>query len=360
MEEGSARREAERGTFDPTYLVYTRRQTDAAEAAAGLQAAAGQVVLPANVSRYAAWQWDRAVLAAPPVDARRDRRCGDLLESEREDDMPLYEYLCDACGHRFEMIQKFSDPPLDTCPKCGGAGAQAAVAPAFQFKGSGWYITDYARNDQSAGWQDGRRREGRRSAEKSEKGEKPARSVTGATRKTGRPEKRKWPRNPKSRVGERERHDSPDNDRRSSTGSGPWSTPAVARALAFFRGYLRSERREIGRELLGEIRPPEREIHDCLEEPQLVAGVVPDALDFAGVNRPRLQQLAQAIGQLDFARPIALGCRQRRKDVGGQDVAADDGEVRRRFVRAAAFRRGRAPDTRRRRGDAFGAGAMTP
>jgi putative FmdB family regulatory protein len=63
--------------------------------------------------------------------------------------MPLYEYLCDACGHRFESIQKFSDPPLDRCPKCGGGVRKQQSAPAFQFKGSGWYITDYARKDAS-------------------------------------------------------------------------------------------------------------------------------------------------------------------------------------------------------------------
>ena len=64
--------------------------------------------------------------------------------------MPLYEYQCGACGHRFETIQKFSDPPLTECPKCGGAVRKLQSAPAFQFKGSGWYITDYARKDQGA------------------------------------------------------------------------------------------------------------------------------------------------------------------------------------------------------------------
>ncbi|MGE3275995.1 MAG: FmdB family zinc ribbon protein [Vicinamibacterales bacterium] len=59
--------------------------------------------------------------------------------------MPLYEYQCEACGHRFEVIQKFSDAPLDTCPKCGGRVGKLLSSPAIQFKGSGWYITDYAR-----------------------------------------------------------------------------------------------------------------------------------------------------------------------------------------------------------------------
>jgi putative FmdB family regulatory protein len=65
--------------------------------------------------------------------------------------MPLYEYECGACGHRFETIQqKFSDPPPERCPKCGGAVRKLQSAPAIQFKGSGWYITDYARKDSGA------------------------------------------------------------------------------------------------------------------------------------------------------------------------------------------------------------------
>lgn len=59
--------------------------------------------------------------------------------------MPLYEYECDACNHRFEVIQKFSDPPVDKCTKCGGAVRKLLSSPAIQFKGSGWYVTDYAR-----------------------------------------------------------------------------------------------------------------------------------------------------------------------------------------------------------------------
>ena len=59
--------------------------------------------------------------------------------------MPLYEYECDACGHRFEVIQKFSDRPADACAKCGkGPVNRLLSSPAIQFKGTGWYITDYA------------------------------------------------------------------------------------------------------------------------------------------------------------------------------------------------------------------------
>jgi putative FmdB family regulatory protein len=58
--------------------------------------------------------------------------------------MPLYEYECEHCGVRFEVIQKFSDPAVETCKTCGGKVRRLLSAPAIQFKGSGWYITDYA------------------------------------------------------------------------------------------------------------------------------------------------------------------------------------------------------------------------
>jgi len=59
--------------------------------------------------------------------------------------MPLYEYQCKKCGHRFEKIQKFSDKLVKKCPECGGPVEQTISAPAVQFKGSGWYVTDYAK-----------------------------------------------------------------------------------------------------------------------------------------------------------------------------------------------------------------------
>ena len=59
--------------------------------------------------------------------------------------MPLYEYQCDACAHRFEVIQQYKDAPIDVCPKCGGIVKKLLSSPAIQFRGSGFYITDYAR-----------------------------------------------------------------------------------------------------------------------------------------------------------------------------------------------------------------------
>jgi putative FmdB family regulatory protein len=65
--------------------------------------------------------------------------------------MPNYEYLCRKCGHRFEQIRKFSDKQLRKCPECGGVIEQVISAPAMQFKGSGWYVTDYPKKGAGSG-----------------------------------------------------------------------------------------------------------------------------------------------------------------------------------------------------------------
>ena len=59
--------------------------------------------------------------------------------------MPLYEYKCKKCGRKMEKIRKFSDPPLTVCEHCGGELEQLLSSPAIQFKGTGWYVTDYAK-----------------------------------------------------------------------------------------------------------------------------------------------------------------------------------------------------------------------
>ena len=64
--------------------------------------------------------------------------------------MPNYEYLCTKCGHRFEQIRKFSDKQLRKCPECGGVIEQVISAPAMRFKGSGWYVNDYAKKGASS------------------------------------------------------------------------------------------------------------------------------------------------------------------------------------------------------------------
>lgn len=64
--------------------------------------------------------------------------------------MPLYEYVCDGCGRHFELIRKFSDPPVETCIACGGPVRKLLSSPAIHFKGTGWYVTDYARKGQAS------------------------------------------------------------------------------------------------------------------------------------------------------------------------------------------------------------------
>ncbi len=88
--------------------------------------------------------------------------------------MPLYEYECQACGHRFEALQKVADSPLKACVKCEGNVERLLSSPAIQFKGTGWYITDYARKDQTPSTQGS---------------EKTSEESSGSTSKAAQPEK---------------------------------------------------------------------------------------------------------------------------------------------------------------------------
>ena len=83
--------------------------------------------------------------------------------------MPMYEYECGDCGDRFELIQKFSDEPVSTCPSCGGKVRKLVSSSAIKFKGTGWYVTDYGRKP---------RAEQSEGKEKSSKDEKPTKSDT--------------------------------------------------------------------------------------------------------------------------------------------------------------------------------------
>ena len=79
--------------------------------------------------------------------------------------MPLYEYECKKCGKHSEKIENFKGPHLKKCPKCGGRVERLMSAPAIQFKGSGWYVTDYARGSAPGGKE---KTDGGSTAEKSE------------------------------------------------------------------------------------------------------------------------------------------------------------------------------------------------
>jgi len=82
--------------------------------------------------------------------------------------MPLYEYQCETCAHRFEVIQKFSDAPIDVCPKCGGPVVKLLSSPAIQFKGSGRYVTDYGKGGSTAGSSSGESKSESKSESKTE------------------------------------------------------------------------------------------------------------------------------------------------------------------------------------------------
>ena len=69
--------------------------------------------------------------------------------------MPLYEYRCTRCGERTEVLQRLGAAPLGECPRCGGPVEKAISAPALQFKGSGWYVTDYGRKRSPSGAEGG-------------------------------------------------------------------------------------------------------------------------------------------------------------------------------------------------------------
>ncbi len=84
--------------------------------------------------------------------------------------MPLYEYECTKCGERIEVIRSFSDPPLTVCPNCGGALTKLLSSPAFQFKGSGFYLTDYGKSGSSQAGEKEKRSAGK-SEEAKDRGE---------------------------------------------------------------------------------------------------------------------------------------------------------------------------------------------
>jgi putative FmdB family regulatory protein len=101
------------------------------------------------------WNWDDALSLAhsfspllPPSGRRGGRARIYLLLYERVA-LPLYEYKCTKCGHRFEKIESVSASEIKKCPKCGARAERQLAPPAIQFKGTGWYVTDYAHKGSS-------------------------------------------------------------------------------------------------------------------------------------------------------------------------------------------------------------------
>ena len=98
--------------------------------------------------------------------------------------MPLYEYECEACGQRFEKIQKFSDAPIEVCAKCGkGPVHKLLSSPAIQFKGTGWYITDYAKKSSTGSSKESKESKDTKDAKEPAKTETPASTTTSSEKK---------------------------------------------------------------------------------------------------------------------------------------------------------------------------------
>lgn len=74
--------------------------------------------------------------------------------------MPIYEYGCQKCGRQMEVVQKISDKPLARCPSCRGKLTRLLSASALQFKGTGWYVTDYAKKGRDGDKKDGEKKDG--------------------------------------------------------------------------------------------------------------------------------------------------------------------------------------------------------
>jgi len=97
--------------------------------------------------------------------------------------MPLYEYECKKCHHRFERIQKFSDPHVKKCPDCKGPVEQVVSAPAVQFKGSGWYVTDYPKKSSGSSSSSNGESGGKKEEKKDDKKESKSETLTKKTEK---------------------------------------------------------------------------------------------------------------------------------------------------------------------------------
>jgi len=103
--------------------------------------------------------------------------------------VPLYEYECVKCGHRFEKIESTSASTTKKCPKCGAKAERLLAAPAIQFKGSGWYVTDYAGKSSGSAAKESSGDGGAKPAEKS--GDSISESKPAATQKTDKGSDRK-------------------------------------------------------------------------------------------------------------------------------------------------------------------------
>ncbi len=105
--------------------------------------------------------------------------------------MPIYEYRCEDCETVIEKLQKFSDPPLTECARCGGRLQKVISAPGLQFKGSGWYVTDYARSGSNG--KNGSEKQSERSSESKSESKSDSKSDTKKSESTTKSEPKAAP-----------------------------------------------------------------------------------------------------------------------------------------------------------------------
>ena len=332
MEEASARREAERGTFDPTYLVYTvgklmllkLRQDYKQQQGKAFSLRTFHDTLLGNGT--APFWLHRQLMLGPtmPAICLNEQGTGNALVRIR---------MRRVRSPLREDSEVFRSARWTTCPKCGGPVHKLQSVAGDSVQGHR-LLHHRLRRRRTAGGaaksgdgRDGQVRQGARRPEKTDKSDKSDEGdKTEKSDKTDEAASESATSEPRRRP-TLEHADAAAGDRRRRARR---RTRSASTRLT--GGVGRSSDLRYAENLLGEIRPAQREVDHRLQESELVAGVVADAFDFAGVDRPRLQQLAQAVGQLDLAGAIALGRRQRREDIRRQHVAADDRQVGRRFV----------------------------
>ncbi len=303
LEEPSARREAERGTFDPSYILYSAGKLMLLKLREDYKAQSGREVLAARIPRHAARQRHGADLAAPRADARRAERRDDRVAvlascpSTSTSAKPAHNASSESRSSRIRSIETLPDvrrPGRASCCRRRRFSSRdrAGTSPTTRRR---------AVADRAAG------RQGRGGASRTRR--------TSRTRQASR----RSPTRPRTN-----RAAPPSTEDRVVSSSPPGGYCAA--------GCFEIDRAQVVGERLREIGPAQREIDDGLQEPELVARVVADAVDVAAVDRPILQQPAQAVGQLNLAGAIAGRRFERGEDVRREDVAADDREIRRRFL----------------------------
>ena len=277
--------------------------------------------------------------------------------------MPIYEYLCASCAKKTEVIQRMNASPPKVCPHCGGKLKKMASAPAIQFKGSGFYITDYSgKSDEGRrrgrgresregrqGGQGGEVREGRHDREGREGGEveskiREVRQVREArrgesmtARKGGAviPEHRRGipssTREHRNRARDPSSRGSRDDSRLSGApvleplppGEGVRESQSCKQLPSppeggegRVRGLVQLQPLQILPERPAEVLALEGELDGGLQESQLVAGVVALSLEEVPVDRPPGQQGLQRARELDLAADVRAGLFEDREDLG--------------------------------------------